>query len=245
MSELRIFFVSFLLAGTVSAGPPMLTDDPDTPGPGVWEINFATTAERSGGDWSWELPIVDINYGVGETIQMKFEVPWIFSDIEGAAVDSALGNPEVGIKWRFLDQEKYAWNVATYPQYAFEAPNSSIRRGVVEQGAEFLLPVEIGKDFGDVIVYGEAGYAWIDGGVNEWIFGAVGGYEVSDRLTLMTELYWIAEESFDEDTLIIAAGLKWNFSNTLALLGSGGRSLREPAGEGEITVFYLGLQALF
>jgi hypothetical protein len=32
-------------AAWAQGGPPLMTDDPDTPGPGYWEINVATLLE--------------------------------------------------------------------------------------------------------------------------------------------------------------------------------------------------------
>ena len=57
-------------------GPPLITDDPDTPGPGYWEINVATIFERHSHSHTLELPRVDANYGVGRRIQLKLEMPW-------------------------------------------------------------------------------------------------------------------------------------------------------------------------
>jgi hypothetical protein len=37
-------------------GPPLVTDDPDTPGDGRWEINLATIATHSTGRWSLAAP---------------------------------------------------------------------------------------------------------------------------------------------------------------------------------------------
>ena len=34
-------------SGAAVAGPPLLTNDPDTPGPGAWEINLAATGDRT------------------------------------------------------------------------------------------------------------------------------------------------------------------------------------------------------
>src|SRR6478672_7444093 len=34
------------------AGPPLITNDPDTPGPGAWEINIAATGDRTGDAWA-------------------------------------------------------------------------------------------------------------------------------------------------------------------------------------------------
>ncbi len=61
-------------------GPPLITDDPGTPGDGNWEINIAFTAEKRKTVRSYENPILDINYGLGDRIQLKYEVPWLDLD---------------------------------------------------------------------------------------------------------------------------------------------------------------------
>jgi hypothetical protein len=58
----------------------MLTEDPATPGPGNWEINSAFAYERVNGQPWFEAPLLDINYGVGERFQLKYELPFIISD---------------------------------------------------------------------------------------------------------------------------------------------------------------------
>src|SRR5947207_15936525 len=58
-------------------GPPMITDDPDTPGPGFWEINVSAARDASREERRIERPRVDVNYGAGERIQLKFEIPWV------------------------------------------------------------------------------------------------------------------------------------------------------------------------
>jgi hypothetical protein len=72
-------FIGALWPGAASAqgGPPLMTDDPDTPGPGYWEINLAVLLQKSHGEQRLDLPRLDVNYGVGERIQLKFEMPWV------------------------------------------------------------------------------------------------------------------------------------------------------------------------
>jgi hypothetical protein len=243
--SLRVFFISLMFTGALWAGPPLLTDDPDTPGPGAWEVNIAATSASGGGDWFWELPVLDINYGVGENIQLKYEVPWVLADFEGASARSALGNSEVGIKWRFLDEETADWSVSIYPQYAFEALDSSIRRAVVEDGSEFLLPFQVGKTFGETFVYFEVGRAWLNVHDDEWIYGIAMEHEINESFKVLAEVHGIAVEDFSEDELILAAGFKWHWTEHVSLMGSAGRSVREPAGEPGITVLYLGFQCTF
>ena len=241
----RCLFFSLLCASHLMAGPPLLTDDPETPGPGAWEINTAVSGERVGGDWSWELPVFDINYGVGDRVQLKYEIPWVVSDLDGAPAEGAAGNSEVGIKWRFLDEEELGFGISVYPQYTFAAPRSSIRRGVVEGGSEFFLPLQAARMIGDTLIYGEVGYVWQSSNDDEWVYGIAAEHELSDWFELVAELHGIAAADFDDDELIVVGGFKWHLTEYSSLIASAGRSLREPEGEPEITVIYLGIQFIF
>ena len=57
-------------------GPPLRTDDPGTPGNRNWEINVASTQFWSKSAREFESPLLDINYGLGDRIQLKYEVPY-------------------------------------------------------------------------------------------------------------------------------------------------------------------------
>src|ERR1700682_4712479 len=54
-------------------GPPMITDDPGTPGNGKFEINVAVVFNRLPQEISWDVPALDINYGVGDHIQLTLQ----------------------------------------------------------------------------------------------------------------------------------------------------------------------------
>ncbi len=54
-------------------GPPLITDDPDPPGDGHWDINTALTLNSTVGAQTYELPHFDVNYGLGDSIQLKWE----------------------------------------------------------------------------------------------------------------------------------------------------------------------------
>jgi hypothetical protein len=74
----RLFPLAGLIWCRISAaqgGPPMITDDPGTPGDGHWEINLAASARHSATTSEGEVPLLDVNYGLGERIQLKYEVP--------------------------------------------------------------------------------------------------------------------------------------------------------------------------
>ena len=87
-------------------GPPLITDDPGTPGAGKWEVIFALTLEKTGQHWLTEVPVIDINYGLGERIQLKYEISGLIADEPGSGPQGGLSNSLVGFKWRFLDEDR-------------------------------------------------------------------------------------------------------------------------------------------
>src|SRR5436305_3305380 len=78
-------------------GPPLITDDPDTPGPGYWEINVSTFFEKSRLERRSEMPRLDVNYGWGRRIQLKYEVPWVAVQPAGKPARSGAGNSVAGV----------------------------------------------------------------------------------------------------------------------------------------------------
>ncbi len=68
----QILVLSFVLAAPVfgQGGPPMITDDSGTPGSGRWEINLATAFEHRAGGSSFDVPAIDLNYGIGNHLQL-------------------------------------------------------------------------------------------------------------------------------------------------------------------------------
>jgi hypothetical protein len=60
---------------TTPGSPPLDVDDPNMPGCNGWEINIVTSGEL-GKAMSFETPLFDINYGIGDNIQLKVEAPF-------------------------------------------------------------------------------------------------------------------------------------------------------------------------
>ena len=52
------------------AGPPFVTEDPEPPPPGGWEINVPFIIERTSGETDMNTPLFDLNYGL-PNIQLK------------------------------------------------------------------------------------------------------------------------------------------------------------------------------
>jgi len=135
----------------------MLTDDPGTPGSGVWEINAAYLEQRTQQERLRSFPHVDFNYGLGEHVQLKYETGWLFTSAPGGGVKSGLDDSLLGVKWRFLDQERSGVDMSVYPQLQLENSSSAVSQGIAEPGPNLFLPVEIAHDFGKIKLVGEVG----------------------------------------------------------------------------------------
>jgi hypothetical protein len=78
------FFTCLLISGARGqGGPPLHTHDPDTPGSENWEINFGFTVDRQPQSHEYETPIVDFNFGAGNRVQLKFELPYLLVNTNG------------------------------------------------------------------------------------------------------------------------------------------------------------------
>jgi hypothetical protein len=111
-----LFAIPILFAVTAHAqgGPPFRTDDPETPGNKHWEINFGWIGDRNPEAGAYEVPDFDFNYGLGDRIQLKYELPIAIEEtrpqpatpstpaIPGQAI-GGLGESLLGIKWRFYE----------------------------------------------------------------------------------------------------------------------------------------------
>ncbi|MCP4707280.1 MAG: hypothetical protein GY869_01530, partial [Planctomycetes bacterium] len=172
-----ICLFGFLLSGFntsqvyAQGGPPMITDDPATPDPWGWEINTAFTFEKTRSERVFETPLLDINYGFGERIQLKYEVPWVILDESHETTKNGLGNSMFGVKWRFFDQDQQGFDMSVYPQVEINNSDSSMDREIVERGAEFALPFQLQKSFGPISVNPEVGYIFREYFENEWKYG--------------------------------------------------------------------------
>src|ERR1044072_4034070 len=84
-------------------GPPMITDDPGTPGSGKWENNFAIAFEHRPNETSIEVPAIDLNYGIGDRIQLTLQTAPVLLKRGDHGLVGGLGSTEAAVKWRFVD----------------------------------------------------------------------------------------------------------------------------------------------
>ncbi len=205
-------------AGYAEGGPPMLTDDPGTPGNGRWEVNLAGTIEAEAGERRWEVLHVDVNYGLGDHAQLKAESGWVVDDQSGSA--SGLGGSQVGMKWRFLDEHDGLPACSTYPQIAFGAPSRWAVRSESSRPLA-ILPVQTERGLGSVTVGADAGALLQRREQPRWFWGAIVGHGLG-RGEVMAEVHVVAGVE-----AIANVGGRYPLTDSLSILASIGRRLGE------------------
>jgi hypothetical protein len=147
---------ALLFAGAAApalAGPPYLTDDPVPTDTGHWEVYAFTavegrksTLDADGG--------VDLNYGPVKNVQLTATLPVSASHAPIEGWRSGTGDVELGVKYRFFNDERRGISAAVFPRAIL--PTSSLAQN---GRTRFLVPLWLGKDFaGGTSLFGGGGY---------------------------------------------------------------------------------------
>jgi len=223
----------------------MITDDPGTPGNGHWENNLAISFEHRPNEWSIDAPAIDLNYGVGEHIQLTLQGGPVLLKRSGRGLIGGLGGTEAAVKWRFLDEEKSGFDVSMFPRVIFNITQSSVRRGLAEDGTRFQIPFQVAKTFGRFHADAEFGPLASTLGRSEWIYGIVGGVELAKTTMLMAELHGTSRMNFSRDFLTVNVGLRHQLTEARILIASVGHELRAPEQDALALIGYCGVQLLY
>jgi hypothetical protein len=224
------------------AGPPYLSNDPGTPGDGHWEINLAAMPTIERGQASYEVPQIDVNFGLGERIQLSYEIPYVVQS-SGGPRESGWSNASTGVKWRFLDQGDGGWQVSTFPQLQTDGSAAAQRTGIAVEGPRLLLPLEIAKTVGPLNLNFEAGYYRPWRGPEERILGVVAGRSVTPRLELDAEIYNDHVLGSANVTTVDVGG-RYKLHRGFILLFMAGRSVGGDSGGQVQFLGFLGIQIL-
>jgi hypothetical protein len=222
----------------------MITDDPGTPGNRKWEINLALTFEHRPGETSSDATGIDLNYGVGEHIQLTLQGGPVLLKRSDHGVIGGLGGTEAALKWRFLDEDKSGFDVSMFPRVIFNIAQSSVRRGLAEDGTRFQIPFQVAKTFGRFHADAEFGPRVSTIGPGEWIYGIVGGVDLAKTTMLMAELQGTSRMNFTRDFLTVNVGLRHQLTDARILIASIGHEFRDPD-QARAFIGYLGVQLLY
>jgi outer membrane receptor protein involved in Fe transport len=226
-------------AGAI-AGPPLSIDDPEILDTGTFEVIVAAEIEsRDSGD-SYLLPILDVSYGLATDLQLAVVATRAVTDPEQGSAKSDFGPAAVGVKWRFLNQDRLQMSVAPY--FEFLPRDGAADREVTEDVNDWGLPMEVQYQFDSWRLNGEARYGLVHDAGDEWSYGIAAAYPLSERLEALVEFNGGADYRFRDHGTGFLVGADFAFNDSWHLLASAGSSFDEPGDDDLDFRSYLGLQ---
>ena len=226
------------VAASAPAGPPFLTDDPEPVELGHWEAYLFAMYDGAPSTTAVDGPAFELNYGAAPNLQLHLVVPLTTAEPAGGPSAHGLGDLEVGVKYRFVEESEGQPQIGIFPM--LELPTGNDRRGLGNGRLWARLPIWAQKSWGPWTSYGGGGYV-----VNTAPAArsyAFGGWfvqrQVSSRLTLGVEAYARgADAAGGRGVSILNGGGMIDLGHGFSVLFSGGHSV---AGEHH-GVAYLGL----
>jgi hypothetical protein len=228
-----------LAAATAAwAGPPFLTDDPEPVELHHWEAYLFSSLDATPGGSTVQGPAVEFNLGAAPELQLHLVVPLATASPSGGTTTHGLGDVEMGVKYRFVDETATRPQIGTFPM--LELPTGDARRGLGNGRLWARLPVWVQKSWGPWTTYGGVGYV-VNRAPGQRSYPFAGWLlqrDLSRRLTLGGEV-WTQGATADggRSATILDGGGYYNFTPGFSLLFSAGRTV---VGEPH-TVAYLGL----
>ena len=230
---------SLLLCAPALAGPPFKTDDPEPVNLGHLEFYVFTAGNHVPGQSSGLGPALEFNYGILPDTQFHVVLPYAYNRVEGAPAHTGLGDVEVGLKIRFLQETDTRPQVGIFP--LVEIPTGDADRGLGAGHTQVFLPVWLQKSWGPWTTYGGVGWWRNPGaGARNWTFtGWLLQRDFGEALTLGGELFHTTPDTLGTSSSNgFDLGGQINVGTKHHILFSAGRTFSGPTQ----TSFYLGYQ---
>jgi hypothetical protein len=238
------FFFSAATRAFSQGGPPYYTNDPGTPGHLNWEINLGYMPFFYSDQSISHTPDVDINFGVGDRIQLTYENAWLRVQNPASATKYGMGQSNPGVKWRFYDAGQSGLAISVFPQLLLNNPNDAVRRGITPASDTLLLPFEFSKKFGPVDLNYEIGYQFVHKGPDGWLTGLVVGHDFTSKLEGDIEFYSVGSFHLSQNQPTFDFGGRYKLHSPIILLFMAGRSVESSRNNQSYFLGYFGIQLL-
>jgi len=202
------------LAGAALAGPPYQSDDPEPTDYEHFEIYAFANGAVSDGDVAGESGI-DFNYGATPNLQLTAVLPLGYDTAAGA---TSLGRVELAAKYRVFHQSDLGIDVAFFPRVFLPAGSAEVG----DRHTSLLLPIWVGKDWGDWSVFGGVACELNrgDDGANFCLTGWTVTRQVLPDLQLGAEIFHQTSDTIGgRATTSVGAGFKYDVTENWHLLG--------------------------
>jgi len=244
-------FVCVLILGLATAGrllaqggPPMITDDPGTPGDKHWEINIAWVDQHTEDGQSLHfVPLIDANYGWGDRIQLNYQASWNILKTDEGTINGA-SDTQLAVKWRYYDAGEHGLQLSIYPRVFFLNPQSdSGRRGLTDSHYIYFFPFEVQKDFDWFNVNIDFGHQFSTYLPDRlWEGGICIGREVMKGWEIDAEIRENVDDALHHTETIVNFGTRYDLSEHATIILAIGRDTQNHLGPTVSLLSYVGIQ---
>jgi hypothetical protein len=212
------------LCSAAWAGPPFITDDPEPVERHHWEVYLASMVLKTPTDRNGTQPHLEINNGVAPNLQAHLILPYAFDQALGGMEHRGLGDTELGLKYRVIQEGRTRPMVGVFP--LVELPTGDADLGLGAGHTRWFLPLWLQKSWGPWQTYGGGG-RWLnpgEGNRDYWLLGWEVQRDLSEHLTLGGELLrTMPSTAGGRGELSFNLGGYYNFDDEHHLLFSAGR----------------------
>lgn len=209
-----VLILGALLCSFARANHPMLSDDTEVLDKGTWQLELHGERlhdERDGVTTRATLAMVALSYGVGKNLELQVEQPYVKEDSVSGRADVQLE-----LKWNFYERD----GVGLLLKPVLGLPTGS--DAVSDERAQFGLELAAAKEFGELELLGNLGYASNrnDEGLREslWRVSAALVWSATERLKLFADFARTTHPQPGEAALREwAAGFLYDVSSSLDL----------------------------
>ncbi len=190
----RTLFALFSLAMAAQAGPPFQTDDPEPIEYRHYEFYTFASSDGTRAETDTAGPAVEFNWGALPNVHLHVIIP-VAAILPSAGPRAfGLGDIELGIKYRFVQETKHRPMIGTFVM--FELPTGDAARGLGEGKAWYKVPLWAQKSFGPWTTYGGGGMTLANApGYRNFPFaGLLVQRDLGKKWTLGTEAFYHGPE---------------------------------------------------
>ena len=218
-------------AGAARAGPPLLSDDPHTIGPGNVEAILSASGVGTGDSGDVSAPAADLTLGLFDGIDLTIVGAPVFT-LSRHESTYTTGTLEVGVKWQPVRGEH--WNAAFTPTAAIDA--------VLFGESNVILPVQVEYAWSESWLGLDAGYVIDLDDSDVWFAAVQGGLAVTRSVDLVGEVWTGQATADDPNAAGFSLGLDWVIPGGPHLLAAGGPGFAFSGNDRARWYAYFGLQ---
>lgn len=230
----------FLISCWALAGPPFRTDDPQPVDYRHWEFYLASQYQNDTSGVSATAPHIEINYGFWPNFQAHLILPMEYAKPEGAPSHYGYSDTELGLKWRFYNDEQTKFMAGAFP--LLEIPTGNESKGLGNGQPQVFIPVWLQKGWGPWLTYGGGGY-WINPGEGHRDFQFLGWLlqrDLNKYITLGAEIFYQTPADISgEHEVGFNAGGFINLCKNHQILFSAGTDIHGPSSFFYYVAYYI------